>query len=256
MTTLSKCMMPSLKNELFNTLYLMIPDTSAVIYIIEMITNEIDNNARLFHISRWGGWNTIHGISRELNITHNKNNYSSQGHPSRIKGKIKGYGWKLPNIPLKLLRDIELLYSDKFKLINIQTKCKNIKESSLHDEYVFDINNRYRVVLNRLSYGLSYKYNDYYQTITINHKKKLYIFFLPTGYVISTFENEIYIRKENIWCNDIHFLVKTMKQKFNIYIDKEFIELYRKELSINESINYHILYSKSIEDFEWWSYGY
>ena len=45
MTTLSKCMMPSLKNELFNTLYLMIPDTSAVIYIIEMITNEIDNNA-------------------------------------------------------------------------------------------------------------------------------------------------------------------------------------------------------------------
>ena len=54
MTTLSKCMIPSLKNELFNTLYVMVPDTSAVIYIIEMITNEIDNNARLFHISRWG----------------------------------------------------------------------------------------------------------------------------------------------------------------------------------------------------------
>ena len=121
------------------------------------------------------------------------------------------------------------------------------------NKYVFDINNKYRYVLNALSHNLSYKHTDYYQKFTINHEKKINIFFLPAGYVISTIEDGIYIKKKNVWCDDIQILVKTMKQKYNIYIDHEFIESYRNKLCINESINYHILYLNSIADFEWWS---
>ena len=122
---------PCVKGEIMNLLYSCIPDVSCVMIIINMMYNMNDENIREFYQSLWGKW----GCSGKYNIYYLTPDIN--GNTMKYKNKRKGWGWKLPTIPQRLLRDIHLIGHDIYSYLPIKLRL-SILHKYQYDLYIYN----------------------------------------------------------------------------------------------------------------------
>ena len=117
---LSQFQIPSLKKEIVNDIYKLIPDVACVMLIIQILMTMIEDESRDHYIKLWGGWK----CSGNLNIKW----LTSYDHFERLpyKSKRKGWGWKLPTIRQTLLRDIQLVSNDFYSYIRFKKRLSTL----------------------------------------------------------------------------------------------------------------------------------
>ena len=144
MCSLIQYQTPSLRKDLLDTLHKLIPDVLPVFLIISMVMKVTEEEARAFHIKRWGGWTASYTISQQLfRIDHSQPLLSLSSMINRtgscaytdmgvVKARrIKGWGWTMPSIPVSLLRDIEIMNSGSgglMSLLGIRARTHDINQ--------------------------------------------------------------------------------------------------------------------------------
>jgi len=119
--SLSSFQIPSLKREIVNDLYKVLPDVLCITIIIELIMNTIEMETRDYYVKLWGGWKCSGNLNIKWITDYNHEILS-------YKNKRKGWGWKLPTIPQKLLRDIQLLSNDFYSYIPIKKRLSIVNK--------------------------------------------------------------------------------------------------------------------------------
>jgi len=120
MCSLLQYQTPSLRKDILYTLHKLIPDVLPVFMIVSMIMKVTEEEARAFHIKRWGGWTASYNPLRPLLTLSSMIHRDSYNYVGGVEGrKIKGWGWTMPSIPVSLLRDIEIMNSGSEDILSL-----------------------------------------------------------------------------------------------------------------------------------------
>jgi len=135
---------PSLRKDVYNVLVEYLGDTHVSCYIVEKLIEMNDHEARVFHTQLRGLWvlcdkenvpdyvnNTSEQFYRDSSWFHYHEDYVLRNGCVRSvssKSALHGYGWKLKNLPIDLIREIQFHSSDNYYGLCLNDRRVNVSK--------------------------------------------------------------------------------------------------------------------------------